>query len=599
MTSDSVIFKLSFKSIEFGFGLTQRALIGSIKINTAGVLLVSKLHESIRVFKGDTKIIPYINSKPSSVSVVSQLCEIYTRLHLEARIPLFHEFKLIQALENREQETFVYNVSFPYWNIESSRLILNWLDSAILKGNCDIHNAIKSLGKFGYKDTNTMPLVYNMWKKSLFFKRFSTSTFQLGIGAQSSFLSSSLLDSTSGPMCFIFSHKFHSNQFLSTHGIPVPKQLLVSSKEAAIEASQIIGFPIVIKPAAQEQGRGVAAGILSSSEFNHAYDRARKYGKDIIVEEFCVGKEYRITMLHDEVLKIVRRQPPSIIGDGVSTIEQLIIQENKKNIDIFGRNSLKNPFNFKDETLLALKNQGLSLCDIPVLNHEVPIRLVANISRGGLQELIDISSVHLDNIHLFKRIATISRLGLCGIDIIFYDISMSWIHYPSHVIEINHRPQIGVRYMPEVYERIIDSIISSINVKISLVAYPPGFFPEVSSIVDNVKSLLPDIVDWKCLKHFTVTNSQLFQGSRVIFNSHSADCFLSNSRLALLDQNANSILFISDYSVILKRGLPVNRLNDAYVMRVNSDENSLKSLKPLKTLLCGADKLFELVIDTR
>ena len=597
MAIKSPIFKIKFNPIEYGFGLRQRVLVGWFKINSACVIQISELYKAFRSFNGDPKSRLYINRNEANQSLVSQFCEIYIRLHIEARIPLFFEYKLLQDIENREKDTFLYKICLPFWDLQASKIIFHWIHSALINGDRDIANAINSIKKFGIPDTNSMPLIFSIWKKSHFYQQISNDTFQLGIGAQSSYFSSSLLDSTSAPMSNLVSHKFKFNRFLSSHGVPVPKQLLVSSIDEAIKATKTINFPIVVKPISQEQGRGVSAGILNLSALDAAFDQARKYGKIILIEEYCVGQEYRITMLHDTIIKVVKRSPPSIVGDGVSSIEQLIIDKYNKTINNRDHRATYNPFNLEGATLSALKNQGLSPSDIPPLNQKILIRLVANISRGGSQVHVDLSSVHSDNILLFKRIASISRLGICGIDIICQDISLSWIHHPSHVIEINHRPQIGVRFKPEVYDDIVDGIVSGVKVRTSLVAFPPGLFSEVASVVDSVRSLLPDIVDWESTKHFTVTNNQLWQGSHLIFSSRGDDCFMSNSRLALLDQSAHSIIFISDYSVFLNYGLPVGSLDDAHIIRSDKDQNPLNIIHSLRSILCEAVNLSEFVLD--
>ena len=49
----------------------------------------------------------------------------------------------------------------------------------------------------------------------------------------------------------------------------------------------------------------------------------------VIVEQQLEGFVYRATVIGGRVVGVLRREPANIIGDGKSTIKQLIIEENK------------------------------------------------------------------------------------------------------------------------------------------------------------------------------------------------------------------------------------------------------------------------------
>ena len=45
---------------------------------------------------------------------------------------------------------------------------------------------------------------------------------------------------------------------------------------------------------------------------------------EILIEEFIKGKEYRFLVINDEVCGILHRVPANVVGDGKSTIRELV-----------------------------------------------------------------------------------------------------------------------------------------------------------------------------------------------------------------------------------------------------------------------------------
>jgi membrane protein DedA with SNARE-associated domain len=88
-------------------------------------------------------------------------------------------------------------------------------------------------------------------------------------------------------------------------------------------------FPLVVKPDAGERGKGVRivqsldelTNTISSSECN------------LIVQEFAAGEEISIFYYrrphepHGQIFSITAKQFPTVVGNGVSTIEELILKD--------------------------------------------------------------------------------------------------------------------------------------------------------------------------------------------------------------------------------------------------------------------------------
>jgi len=106
---------------------------------------------------------------------------------------------------------------------------------------------------------------------------------------------------------------------LNEHGLPVPKFAVFSpfAYPAALQSFKEFPNPIVVKPRLSTSGgTGVTTGISSERDFHRAFAIARSYGKDVMIEEFVPGDNYRVLILSGRILNIVKRTrlPSSATG---------------------------------------------------------------------------------------------------------------------------------------------------------------------------------------------------------------------------------------------------------------------------------------------
>src|SRR5690625_2050587 len=109
-----------------------------------------------------------------------------------------------------------------------------------------------------------------------------------------------------------------------------------------IDYANTLGYPLVIKPVTGSGGDGVIAGIKNEVEFKEAliYVRKELKYKQIIVERFFAGSDYRVYVIGNEVVGAFDRIPANVMGDGKSTIKKLLkrkISERQKNPALYNR----------------------------------------------------------------------------------------------------------------------------------------------------------------------------------------------------------------------------------------------------------------------
>jgi D-alanine-D-alanine ligase-like ATP-grasp enzyme len=95
----------------------------------------------------------------------------------------------------------------------------------------------------------------------------------------------------------------------------------------ALAYFKTLGATAFVKPLAGSRGDFAQAIYDEASLVRYIHDVARYYDS-ILIQPIVSGLEYRIFLLDDEVLYTARKYPPSVLGDGVRSIRDLIIAHN-------------------------------------------------------------------------------------------------------------------------------------------------------------------------------------------------------------------------------------------------------------------------------
>ena len=123
---------------------------------------------------------------------------------------------------------------------------------------------------------------------------------------------------------------------LRSHGYRVPRyvEFTLSELEKAWEFMQAVGGRCVVKPSSGSGGFGVTTGVNSRKRLRQAAiaSATASYQQVPMIEEEFDGDSYRLLFLDGKLIDAVKRCRPTVIGDGKSTIRQLIDGENKQRL---------------------------------------------------------------------------------------------------------------------------------------------------------------------------------------------------------------------------------------------------------------------------
>lgn len=214
--------------------------------------------------------------------------------------------------------------------------------------------------------------------------------------------------------------------------------------------SDELGFPLVVKPRGGSVSRHVTTNIRNENELLKAIDRAIVYSPVFIVERFIEHSfVYRATVVDFDFVAVVGQEPANVVGDGGSTIRELIEKKNRDNkrgtAHQKGFTLHKLIVDATTEKLLAEKNYTLET----VLKKDEKVYLQKNpfLRLGG--DLVEVTGiVHPDTMQLFKDIARFFDIRLVGIDFLVPDVSDSWQRQQCAVVELNSVPCIEMHHFP-------------------------------------------------------------------------------------------------------------------------------------------------------
>ncbi|MFO7735341.1 MAG: acetate--CoA ligase family protein [bacterium] len=250
------------------------------------------------------------------------------------------------------------------------------------------------------------------------------------------------------------SYKDMVGEWLEMCGFPTPSGENCFYLDDAVAVAEKIGYPVVVKPVAGHKGIGVTTGIEDADGVRKAFSSilfsAEESGEKFegaLVQRQIYGNDHRILTVGEKFAACLKRVPAFVKGDGKSTIEELIEEENRKEIRKDNARSPLGKIKIDDDLTDYLALQNLDISSIPAENEKIELRRVANISAGGVSYNVT-EKVHPANIELVENIADFLKVTILGIDVLAADISKPWTDGDFGIIEINAGPGIFMHLAP-------------------------------------------------------------------------------------------------------------------------------------------------------
>ncbi len=271
---------------------------------------------------------------------------------------------------------------------------------------------------------------------------------QLGYGLHQKRMQATISSHTSILGVELACDKEGTKRILADAGVPVPRGTVINYLDELKDAIQEVGgYPIVLKPLDGNHGRGITIDIRSWEEAESAYDAAKEVSGSVIVERYYAGRDHRVLVVDNKVVAVAERVPAHVVGDGVSTIEQLLEKTNQDPNRGEGHDKVLTRIEVDRTSYQLLERQGYTLQTVLPKSEIFYLRATANLSTGGIA--VDrTDDIHPENIWLAQRVAKIIGLDIAGIDIVTPDISRPLREVDGVIVEVNAAPGFRMHVSP-------------------------------------------------------------------------------------------------------------------------------------------------------
>jgi cyanophycin synthetase len=239
--------------------------------------------------------------------------------------------------------------------------------------------------------------------------------------------------------------KIETSTLLQSHDIPVPKFFKFTfdlNKDnidnfknfISLMKKNKISYPIVMKQIYGTFGIDVYTHIDNDALVKSTLQLFQDKGyKELMCEEQIEGHCYRIFVFNKNIIDIIKREAPFVVGDGVNTLRSLIDMRNKKQLE-------KGLFETKNVSESYIKKNGYSMESIIPKDKNIIISTVINMHNGANISRIPVSSIPKENKDIFIKTNEILGIMTSGIDFLSNDIRISYETNNGKILEVNGTP---------------------------------------------------------------------------------------------------------------------------------------------------------------
>ncbi len=406
---------------------------------------------------------------------------------------------------------------------------------------------------------------------------------QLGYGANQKRIQATVTSETSSIGVEIACDKEDTKYLLEQAQVEVPRGDIISRESSLKEACSYVGFPLVIKPIDGNHGRGITVNIKNYEDALVAFHAAKNVSNRVIVERYITGEDYRLLVINYKLVAAAKRTPAHVIGDGVSTVKQLVDKVNEDPRRGYGHENVLTQITINDLTKTILAAKGYTEDSIIPKGEFLILKDTANLSTGGTAEdVTDI--VHSANVEMAERISRIIDLDICGIDIMTTDISQPLEDTKGAVLEVNAGPGFRMHLAPttglprNVAAPVVDKLFPKMG--------DTGRIPIIAITGTNGKTttsrLIAHIAKMNGYRVGYTTSDGVYIQNRLLMRG---DCTgPASAEFVLKDPTVNMAVLECARGGLLRAGLGFHYCDVGIVTNVEADHLGLKGIHTIEQL---------------
>jgi len=405
---------------------------------------------------------------------------------------------------------------------------------------------------------------------------------QLGYGANQKRIQATISSQTSSIAVELACDKEDTKHLLEQAEVPVPKGDIIRTEAGLDDAIKRIGYPLVIKPINGNHGRGITCDINNREDAVVAFNAAKEISRSVIVERLIKGDDYRLLVIDHRLVAAACRTAAHVVGDGKSTIQQLIDKTNEDPRRGYGHENVLTNITVNDMTENILDDAGYTLDSILKDGEFLKLKDTGNLSTGGTAE--DVTEiVHPYNVFMAERISRIIGLDICGIDIMTTHIDQPLNETGGAVLEVNAAPGFRMHLAPS------SGLPRNVAAHVIDMLFPPGTdsrIPIVAISGTNGKTtttrLIAHIMRMRGYKVGYTTTDGVYIQNRLLMTG---DCTgPASAEFVLKDPTVNFAVLECARGGLLRAGLGFNRCDIGIITNVAADHLGLKGIHTIEQL---------------
>ena len=313
-----------------------------------------------------------------------------------------------------------------------------------------------------------------------------------------------------------------------------------------------------------------------------AFKEAKEISRLVIVEKFVTGEDYRLLVINHKLVAAAKRTPAHVIGDGKSTIEELVEEVNKDERRGYGHEKVLTEIDINSLTIELLKEKGMTPKTVVPKGEMVNLKSTANLSTGGTAE--DVTDlIHPYNVFMAERISKIIDLDICGIDIMAHDLTKPLKDSGGAVLEVNAGPGFRMHIQPT------SGLPRNVGGHVVEMLFPYGStsrIPIIAVTGTNGKTtttrLIAHIAKMRGKKVGYTTTDGVYIQNRLLM---SGDCTGPiSTEFVLKDPTVNFAVLECARGGILRAGLGFKKCDIGVVTNVAGDHLGLKGIHTIDQL---------------
>ncbi|HVX90969.1 MAG TPA: hypothetical protein VHC20_05095 [Candidatus Paceibacterota bacterium] len=223
-------------------------------------------------------------------------------------------------------------------------------------------------------------------------------------------------------------------------GYPVPKSIGVRTQEEARAALAELGM-VCVKPRTGSNGRHTYPYVKTEEDLAAALASVKKICAYASVEEQLEGNLCRATCVNGKLIGFFESGYPSVVGDGSTTIRELITQKNAARVEKV------EPVEITASHEGYIRRRGYTLDSVLPAGVELPLTYRAGYGQGGWNREHG-RAIHPSFIPVIEGAAKRTGLSIVGFDIIIPDPQKPANEQRWGFIEANSLPWVDLHSAP-------------------------------------------------------------------------------------------------------------------------------------------------------